>query len=239
MVMAADPTKLSSAYLGKRLNWVKETLARRDPEYRFKWDLYFDRLEELARNSTRFLDAGCGDNRTAHELSGPALCVGVDVALYSPFGVAVRGDLGHLPFKDQSFDLVGCRYVVEHLPVPAAVWRELQRVMQPGGRVLIQTVNSRSLLIKMSRLLGGRLRRLISRRRYARRDTDVFPVLDRFNTPDLYERPPEGFRCVGVTMTQDIDTQSRLGFELTYLLLRWTRARSDRRSTITAEWERI
>ncbi|GAB4323335.1 MAG: hypothetical protein Kow0074_15490 [Candidatus Zixiibacteriota bacterium] len=238
-MMAVDPTKQSDAYLGKRLEWVRRRLQRREPDYRFKWDLYFERLEDLAKESRRFLDAGCGDNRTAHELSGPAICVGVDIDLTAPVGTAIRASLEHLPFKDQTFDLVGCRYVVEHLSDPGAVWREVHRVMRPGGRLLIQTVNSRSLLIKMSRLLGGRIRRLISRVRYARCGADVFPVRDRFNTPGVFEHPPDGFRCVRVVMTQDIDTQSRLGFELSYLLLRWTRRRPDHRSTITAEWERI
>jgi hypothetical protein len=40
-------------------------------------------------------------------------------------------------------------------------------------------------------------------------------------------------------MIQDVDIQSRVGFWLTYLLLRWTRNRPHARSTITAEWERI
>ncbi|MBD3298455.1 MAG: methyltransferase domain-containing protein [candidate division Zixibacteria bacterium] len=227
------------AYLGKQLAWATQKLQSRDPSYRFKWDIYFDRLEELARSSQRFLDAGCGDNKTASELNGPELCVGVDIVLKQPLGTAVRGTLEHLPFRNETFDLVGCRYVAEHLSDPETVWRELHRVMQPGGRVLIQTVNAQSLLIKLSRRLGGRLRRLISRKRYARRDQDVFPVVDRFNAPDLYRQPPTGFRCVSVIMTQDVDTQSRLGFYLTYLLVRWTQRRPDRRSTITAEWERI
>lgn len=227
------------AYLGKRLSWVKQKLQQRDPSYRFKWDIYFDRLEELARSAQRFLDAGCGNNRTASELNGPELCVGVDVVLKQPLGKAVRGRLEQLPFRDGTFDLVGCRYVAEHLSDPETVWRELHRVMQPGGRVLIQTVNSQSLLITLSRGLGGRLRRFISRRRFARRDQDVFPVVDRFNAPDLFRQPPAGFRCVDVTMVQDVDTQSRFGFYLTYLLVRWTRRRPDHRSTITAEWERI
>ncbi len=227
------------AYLGKRLSWVRRKLQTRDPAYRFKWDVYFDRLEELARSSQRFLDAGCGDNKTAYELNGPKLCAGLDAILPQPLGNAVRGTLEDLPFRDEMFDLVGCRYVVEHLSDPEIVWRELHRVMQPGGRLLIQTVNTQSLLIRLSRGLGGRLRRLVSRKRYARRDQDVFPVLDRFNKPDLFRHPPTGFRCVTVTMTQDVDTQSRLGFYLTYLLVRWARNRPDRRSTITAEWERI
>jgi len=276
----------SSTYLGRHLDWVRKTLARREPAYRFKWDIYFDRLEELAKSATRFLDAGCGDNKTASELNGPRVCVGIDVlhgapsgprdrtdksvrpteksdlggpdtpvrspasgappkgwdgalSLHTPMGLRVCGRLELLPFRDHQFDLVGCRHVVEHLDDPLAIFAELHRVMTSGGRLLIQTVNRSSLLILVSRLLGGPVRRWLRRRRYGRSDADPFALRDRFNHPALFENPPSGFWLVSVEMTQDVDLQSRIGFWLSYLLVRWTRSRPTRRSTITAEWERV
>jgi hypothetical protein len=84
------------------LDWVRQTLARREPAYRFKWDIYFDRLEELAKFATRFLDAGCGDNKTASELVGPKICVGVDVA---GLGVVNNAPVGaYCPAKSGIFD---------------------------------------------------------------------------------------------------------------------------------------
>ncbi len=230
---------LSEAYLGKRLEWAKARLAHLEPDYRFRWEIYFDRLEELAQSAECFLDAGCGDNRTADELDGPTVRVGLDVHDQTTRGTFIKGRLETIPFADSTFDLVGCRYVVEHLDTPLRVFDELRRVMRPGGRLLIQTVNRDSFLIRLSRRLGGRLRGLISRHRYARDAEDIFPVVDRFNTPDLFESPPEGFRLVSLWMTQDVDVQSRLGFYLTYQLLRRTRNRPATRSTITAEWERL
>lgn len=165
--------------------------------------------------------------------------VGMDVHDQTTHGIFIKGRLETIPFAASTFDLVGCRYVIEHLDTPLRVFDELRRVMKPSGRLLIQTVNCDSLLIRLSRGLGSRLRGLISRRRYARRPDDIFPVLDRFNTPDLFEDPPEGFRLVSLWMTQDVDVQSRLGFYLTYQLLRRTRNRPSGRSTITAEWERL
>ena len=235
-------TSQSDDYLGRQLPWVRARLNKLEPEYRFKWDIYFDRLEELAKNSKAFLDAGCGDNRTATELDGPRLRIGVDLLrerTHETCQPYVVGRLEQTPFTGQTFDLVGCRYVVEHLENPLAVFAELHRVMAPGGRLLIQTVNRRSPLIRLSRLLGGRIRRMVSRRRYARSDEEVFSVRDRFNTTYQFENPPEGFRLVSLCMTQDVDTQSKLGFWLTYLLVRWTRSRPHAGSTITAEWERL
>lgn len=42
-----------------------------------------------------------------------------------------------LPFPDESFDLVTCRYAAHHFPdLPGAVW-EAARVLRPGGRFLV------------------------------------------------------------------------------------------------------
>ncbi len=49
----------------------------------------------------------------------------------------VTGDLTQLPFADNSFDCITCGWVIEHLPDPRPGLRELSRVLQPGGRLLL------------------------------------------------------------------------------------------------------
>lgn len=49
----------------------------------------------------------------------------------------VVADLARLPFADGSFDCVTCGYVLEHLPNPRTGLRELSRVLQTGGRMLL------------------------------------------------------------------------------------------------------
>ncbi len=49
----------------------------------------------------------------------------------------VAGDLTQLPFADASFDCITCGWVIEHLPDPRPGLRELSRVLQPGGRLLL------------------------------------------------------------------------------------------------------
>jgi len=229
----------SDDFLGRKLPWVRAKLAKLAPDYRFKWDIYFDRLEELAKGSTAFLDAGCGDNRTSAELEGPQLRVGIDLSHAAEFGTYVSANLENVPFAEGTFDLIGCRYVVEHLDEPTWAFSELWRVMKPGGRILIQTVNRASLLIFLSRALGPGLRRWINRYRYGRKADDVFPVRDKYNTPYQFEHPPKGFKLVSLEMTQDIDTQSRLGFWISYQVMQIFCHHPHSRSTITAEWERV
>jgi ubiquinone/menaquinone biosynthesis C-methylase UbiE len=52
----------------------------------------------------------------------------------------VEGDAHHLPFADATFDAVHCERVLMHLEDPALAIREMQRVVRPGGRVLLAEV---------------------------------------------------------------------------------------------------
>lgn len=47
----------------------------------------------------------------------------------------IQGDAHHLPFENDTFDIVYCRFVLEHLGDPVTVLREMRRVAAPGGRV--------------------------------------------------------------------------------------------------------
>jgi len=50
-------------------------------------------------------------------------------------------DAAHLPFKDQTFDVVICREVIEHVPDADATFQEIKRVLRSEGYLLITTPN--------------------------------------------------------------------------------------------------
>jgi SAM-dependent methyltransferase len=148
--------------------------------------------QELIRQhvfpGARLLDAGCGRNlEFSRELPASVEVVGIDLAEeiatgnhYSPY--AVRGDLGLLPFPAESFDLVISRSVIEHLPDPPRVFREFQRVLKRGGRVILATPNKYDYVSLIATLLPYRWHRKLVSRIIGVSEDDVFPTLYRANT---------------------------------------------------------
>lgn len=52
-----------------------------------------------------------------------------------------QGDAHALPFEDGTFDVVYCRYLLEHVQSPAQVLREMRRVLKEGGEIFTQENN--------------------------------------------------------------------------------------------------
>ncbi|GAB6182253.1 class I SAM-dependent methyltransferase [Desulfotomaculum defluvii] len=95
-------------------------------------------LPFLTRQSN-ILDAGCGAGGTMEYMSKYGSVVGVDISQEMVehcrnIGLAAYCEsIDNLPFENQSFDLVLCLDVLEHLPNEQSALKELIRVVRPGG----------------------------------------------------------------------------------------------------------
>ncbi|MBC7420457.1 MAG: 3-demethylubiquinone-9 3-O-methyltransferase [Bdellovibrio sp.] len=114
--------------------------------------------------NTSVLDVGCGAGFLSNALSEAGLKVtGVDLSEESLRVAAQydktkavnyqKADAYHLPFADQSFDILTAMDFLEHVEDPAGVIQEFSRVLKPGGLFIFHTFNRNPLahlvIIKM------------------------------------------------------------------------------------------
>jgi SAM-dependent methyltransferase/acyl carrier protein len=100
-------------------------------------------------NGMRILDCGCGPGYLLEKFSlafPEATCIGVEIADYLVDAARKNieekrlmnctvhsGSILRLSFKENEFDFVVSRLVLEHLPEPLQALREVLRVLKPGG----------------------------------------------------------------------------------------------------------
>jgi dolichol-phosphate mannosyltransferase len=95
-----------------------------------------------ARGAGRILDAGCGSSVIIQSLNN---AVGLDFNLgklrfLRRYGIPlVRGSAFALPFRNSTFDCVISSQVIEHLPFDESLFEEMNRVLRPGGTLIIGT----------------------------------------------------------------------------------------------------
>ncbi len=179
-------------------NIYRARYARLRPGWRTSGDEFEALTRQYISPSARVLDLGCGRGGVM-ELFWRDVnhYVGLDPDLTSlrehrlrPLASAPRpplltcalGDL--LPFRAQSFDLVIALWVFEHLADPARVFREIARVLAPGGHLLFLTPNAHHPLILFNRFNWAFpvVQKILVPRLYGRAETDTFRVHYRANT---------------------------------------------------------
>jgi SAM-dependent methyltransferase len=88
-----------------------------------------------------------------------------------------------LPFADQTFDLILCDWVVEHIEDPQSFVTEIRRVLKVGGWFCARTPNRWGFISIGSRILPKSLEAKVLRVLLPRRhEADVFPKFYRLNT---------------------------------------------------------
>src|SRR5437868_12816865 len=101
-----------------------------------------DRL--TGSNGARVLDAGCGSGRMLQELKDYGEVSGVEldadaaaVAASRGWGEVWRGSLEELPWEPETFDLVTCLDVLEHIADDRRTLAELRRVCKRGASMVL------------------------------------------------------------------------------------------------------
>ena len=210
-------------------------LPRFAPDLTYHQNRYARHLDQLLTPGCRWMGLGAGvrihggwGGTPPSELSARAsLFVGAD-----PVGSHLRenpwlhervASVGeHLPFADNSFDLVTANMVLEHLEHPEAIFREIRRVLAPEGRFLFLTPNLGHPVVRLaSILLAPPVRKALAHLVEGREKRHIFLTHYKANTRG---RVRDLCRAVGLEAT-DLATYSsypiRLPFPLPLLELLW------------------
>ncbi|HET7420401.1 MAG TPA: class I SAM-dependent methyltransferase [Candidatus Dormibacteraeota bacterium] len=103
---------------------------------------------EIARIG-RFHVTGLDISRTFVQIAG-------DNARLTGLTVDFRlGDVAHMPFEPESFDLVVCQAAFKNFTLPHTALAEMHRVLRPGGKAVIQDMSHDATHADIEREVGA------------------------------------------------------------------------------------
>jgi len=173
--------------MGRLTRWMDETWY---PGVEDNWDDQYLRgvIESHLRPDFQVLDLGAGAGIVPYMnfRGAVARVCGVDpsprVHDNPNLDDSEQGFGEAIPYPDASFDVVFSDNVLEHLSDPDAVFREVHRVLKPGGTFVAKTPNRRHYVATMARLTPHWFHQFYNSLRGRARE-DTFPTLYRANTP--------------------------------------------------------
>jgi 2-polyprenyl-3-methyl-5-hydroxy-6-metoxy-1,4-benzoquinol methylase len=112
------------------------------------------RILEVGSGRGVFLEAAL---ERGHDVTGQDLSEAAVAAIRARHGVqAERGALEELRLPGASYDLVHMNHVLEHIPDPGRVLREIRRLLKPGGVLYVEVPRQSNLLNRLSGLMAGK-----------------------------------------------------------------------------------
>jgi SAM-dependent methyltransferase len=159
------------------------------PAYLNNWDdnLFRERILDQLKPDSVILDLGAGAGIVSQmNFKGLAQRVcGVDldsrVVDNAMLDEGRISDAGEIPYDDGVFDVIFSDNVMEHLSQPLTVYKEIKRVLKPGGKFLFKTPNKWHYMPTIARMTPHGFHQYINRVR-GRSEVDTFPTCYCSNT---------------------------------------------------------
>lgn len=152
-------------------------------------------ISNISSNS-RVLDAGCGHGAVLISRYCDMIKEAVGVDLIQKFRVKPKvktytANLESLPFEDDYFDIIISKEVCEHLVNPLKVFKELKRILKPGGEIIILTPNKYCYSSFVSNLLPTYLKTFYLKKVFGANAYDNFRTFYRCNTKQQIRKTAE------------------------------------------------
>jgi ubiquinone/menaquinone biosynthesis C-methylase UbiE len=133
--------------LNKIKKILKKYLGVSNEDLRDQWLL---KVLQNENEGKKLLDAGAGEQRNKKfckhlEYISQDLCIydgkssnfGLQTGSWDTSSIDIVSDITSIPLSEESVDIVLCTEVLEHLPNPLAALNEFNRLLKPGGRLIL------------------------------------------------------------------------------------------------------
>jgi 2-polyprenyl-3-methyl-5-hydroxy-6-metoxy-1,4-benzoquinol methylase len=208
-------TTLLSTHFNTVRHKCWKLIDRKYPETRTKYDLSLDLVRRSVEQMTskrniRILDAGCGRKSGIrfHSNSNVTL-FGIDVVLdgvkkNSDIDAGLVTNLENIALDYNSVDIIFSNMVFEHLRKPDAFFREVSRILKPGGFLIFSTPCIYNIAVVLNRFLPDPVSRKLGYCLTGVAEEDIFPTVYKANSPRRLRRLFENtsFRQTDLIMYQ-------------------------------------
>lgn len=146
----------------KALNLEEEqsfhlNLRRNKQPYEHEEANYNNIRHHLAFEGKKVLDIGCGHGLLLSRIMEKNDVYGVDFIPDNPYKIkkkVVDLEKERLPFRKETFDVIVCSNVLEHITKPLSILRQIDLLLKKGGKTIIVVPNEYTLRNRVDVVLG-------------------------------------------------------------------------------------
>jgi len=117
----------------------------------------------IAGNPKNILDVGCGTGAflyKIYQIAPESILTGCDIedqrSTFTKFNMEIINIDNGLCFKNESFNLITCIELIEHIENPFFLLRETYRVLKDNGQLIISSPNVENIFSRILYLLTGK-----------------------------------------------------------------------------------
>jgi 2-polyprenyl-3-methyl-5-hydroxy-6-metoxy-1,4-benzoquinol methylase len=168
---------------------IQDQLRAVMPSWKTQADIYKEEVKKYVTSESVILDIGCGHSTFMGDVYSVAkMTIGQDPdqKALEENTIVKRKILGYLDslsqLEDNSIDIITSSWVLEHLPDPDKLFRQIRRLLKPNGVFISLTPNKYSLITTISRSIPNQYHARLVKSMWGRAEEDTYPTFYKINT---------------------------------------------------------